>query len=395
MQKMRYLTLTVVFALAILIASYQGWLYAATPGQSATPTASASPTNLLPTPTLAAFAAANPLEDQVVETYEASRASVVNVTNRRYAVNNFSQPVPEQGTGSGFFYDSSGHIVTNFHVVEDASELLVTLADGRNFTATLVGEDPSTDLAVIRIAGEELPPPLPREQEPQRVGNFVIAIGNPFGLEGTLTVGVISALGRVIESPDNRFIGEAIQTDAAINPGNSGGPLLDLGGKVIGVNSQIISASGSNSGIGFAVPARTLDRVVSQLIDVGYYAHPYLGIEPLDIGPAQAQALRDAGVDLPVEQGLLVVNVLEGGPADEAGLRGGDTPTQLGNIELNLGGDIITAIDDTPVRSLQDLTVYLESETTVGATVTLSLIRDGTTQTVDVVLAERPQPDQQ
>jgi S1-C subfamily serine protease len=237
-----------------------------------------------------------------------------------------------------------------------------------------------------------MPPLLPlAEPNMQRVGQFVIAIGNPFGLQGTLTVGVISSLGRVIESPNGRFIGEAIQTDAAINPGNSGGPLLDLDGQVIGVNSQIVSPSGSSAGIGFAVPVATVRRVVPQIIAQGRYAHPYLGVQTLDIGPNQAEFLRRQGMDVPVDQGLLVVAVVPGGPAEQAGIRGGNKTVQVGNVEVPVGGDVITAIDDQPVASLQDLTVYLEDRTQVGDTVTLTVVRDGATQQVPVTLVERPQ----
>ena len=359
--------------------------------------------NLLPTPTAPPFTANNDFENDVVHLYESARASVVNITNRGYTTDQFMQPVPQEGTGSGFIYDDQGHIVTNFHVVENAQELIVTLADGSNHPAELVGQDPSMDLAVIRMQLDNsgggtaaqpatLPPPLPlAEPNTQRVGQFVVAIGNPFGLQGTLTVGVISSLGRIIQSPDGRFIGEAIQTDAAINPGNSGGPLMDLDGQVIGVNSQIISPSGSSAGIGFAIPIATVRRVVPQLIAQGRYVHPYLGVQTLDIGPNQAEFLRQSGMQVPVDQGLLVVDVVSGGPAEQAGVRGGSQNVQVGSYELPIGGDIITAIGDKPVASLQDLTVYLEDQTSVGDTVTVTVVRDGQPQKIDVTLAERPQ----
>ena len=359
--------------------------------------------DLLPTPTPPPFTAHNDLENGIVHLYESARASVVNITNRGYTTDQFMQPVPQEGTGSGFIYDDQGHIVTNFHVVENAQELIVTLADGSNHPAKLVGQDPSMDLAVIQIGAESsssggtgktaaLPVPLLlANPNTQRVGQFVVAIGNPFGLQGTLTVGVISSLGRIIQSPDGRFIGEAIQTDAAINPGNSGGPLMDLDGQVIGVNSQIISPSGSSAGIGFAIPIATVRRVVPQLIAQGRYAHPYLGVQTLDIGPNQAAFLRQSGMQVPMDQGLLVVGVVPGGPAEQAGMRGGSRNVQVGNYALPIGGDIITAIGAKPVASLQDLTVYLEDQTGVGDTVTVTLVRDGQPQTVDVKLAERPQ----
>ena len=368
--------------------------------------------DLLPTPTPPPFTANNDFENDIVHLYESAHASVVNITNRGYTTDQFMQAVPQEGTGSGFIYDDQGHIVTNFHVVENAQELIVTLADGSNHPAELVGQDPSMDLAVIRMQLDNsgtgtvaqtgtvsgttaigtLPPPLPlAEPNTQRVGQFVVAIGNPFGLQGTLTVGVISSLGRIIQSPDGRFIGEAIQTDAAINPGNSGGPLMDLDGQVIGVNSQIISPSGSSAGIGFAIPIATVRRVVPQLIAQGRYVHPYLGVQTLDIGPNQAEFLRQSGMQVPVDQGLLVVDVVPGGPAEQAGILGGNQNVQVGSYELPIGGDIITAIGDKPVASLQDLTVYLEDQTSVGDTITVTLVRDGQLQKIDVTLAERPQ----
>jgi S1-C subfamily serine protease len=337
------------------------------------------------------FEPVDALEGRVIEIYEQARGAVVNITNRSVAYDFFMQPVPQEGSGSGFLYDADGRIVTNYHVVENAQELLVTLADGRTFPAQVVGADSSNDLAVIQITAENLPAPIPlAEQTPLHVGQFVIAIGNPFGLEGTMTMGIISSLGRVIQSPDGRFIGEAIQTDAAINPGNSGGPLLDLEGRVIGVNSQIVSASGSSSGVGFAVPVRTVQRVVPQLIAQGHYDHPWLGMQMLDITPARAKVLREAGGTLAVDEGILVIETVANGPAAKAGVHGSDHTVRLGNVNIPVGGDIITAINDTPVTTIQALTVYLEDNTRVGQTVQLTVQRDGETQIIPVVLAERP-----
>ncbi len=334
------------------------------------------------------------LEEQVVAVYDATSPSVVNITSRVYVYSRFMGTVPEEGTGSGFVYDSLGHIVTNYHVIADASELLVTLADGQVYDASVVGSDPANDLAVIRIdAGDDLPDPLVLGDSDQlRVGQFVLAIGNPYGLEQTLTTGVVSALGRVIQgAEDNSFIGEAIQTDAAINPGNSGGPLLDLQGRVIGVNSQIISPSGASSGIGFAVSANTVRTVVPELIDHGYYAHPWLGADMMALSSSVARVLRDAGVDVPAESGLLVLETTAGGPADKAGLQAGSQWLRLGRYQLPVGGDIITAIDDQPVTDLQTLTVYLETETAIGDTVDLTVVRAGTQLTIPVILGEQPQ----
>ena len=335
---------------------------------------------------------ANALEAQVEAVYGLAGPAVVNVTSRSYAYDFFMNPVPQEGTGSGFVYDTEGHIVTNFHVVENAEELSVTLADGSAYPAQVVGVDPSNDLAVLHIEAKDLPQPVALgASDNLRVGQFVVAIGNPFGQEGTLTVGVISALGRIIESPDGRFIGEAIQTDAAINPGNSGGPLLNLQGQVIGVNSQIISPSQASAGIGFAIPANTVRRVVPQLIAKGRYPHPWLGAQLLGLTPERAQVFRQAGMVVPVEEGLLVVEAVPGGPAERAGIRGGDQVVQLGNVRIPLGGDVITAINGETIADYQALTVYLETQTQVGDMVEVTIVRGSQEQKVQLTLDERPQ----
>jgi S1-C subfamily serine protease len=362
----------------------------------ATPTPTVLPTPTQAPPPLPAMTEepANALEGQVEAVYDLAGPAVVNITNLSYAYDFFLRPVPQEGSGSGFIYDTEGHIITNYHVVENAEELSVTLADGRIYPATVIGVDPSNDLAVIRIQVEadDLPQPVVLgDSEDLRVGQFVVAIGNPFGQAGTLTVGVISALGRIIQSPDDRFIGEAIQTDAAINPGNSGGPLLDLRGRVIGVNSQIISPSRASAGIGFAVPSNTVRRVAPQLMVQGYYSHPWLGIGPVSLTPELAEALRQAGMEVPVEEGLILVQVTPGSPADQAGIRGPDQAVRIGNVQLPVGMDIIVAINGEPVTDFRELTVYLEAETLVGDTVEATIIRDGERQNVQVTLAERPQ----
>ena len=367
----------------------------APPVPTATPvpaTPTAVPT-AVPAVPVAPAEPANALENQVVSVYESTGSAVVNISTVIIAYDFFMRAVPQEGgSGSGFVYDADGHIVTNYHVVENAEELTVTLADGEVYPAEIVGVDPSNDLAVVRIDADSLPQPIGLgDSDDLRVGEFVVAIGNPFGLERTLTVGVISSLGRVIESPDGRFIGEAIQTDAAINPGNSGGPLLDLEGRVIGVNSQIISPSRASAGIGFAVPVNTVRRVVPQLIAQGRYAHPWLGVQPLSLTPERARIFREAGMDVPVDEGLLIIEAVSGGPANRAGIRGGDRIVELGNVRIPLDGDIITAIDGEPVSNLQELTVYLETETQVGDTVEVTIVRDGLEQSVAVALDERPQ----
>jgi len=203
---------------------------------------------------------------------------------------------------------------------------------------------------------------------------------------------VVSALGRVIESPEaNQFIGEAIQTDAAINPGNSGGPMLDLSGRVIGINSQIISPSGASAGIGFAVSANAVQRVVSKLIADGYYPHPWLGMEPLSLSSSTVATLRQYGVEVGADSGVLVLEVTAGGPVDQAGVRGGNQYLRMGRYRLPVGGDVIVALNGEPIQDLQDLTVYLEANTTIGDTVQLTVLRDGQELTVPVTLEEQPQ----
>jgi S1-C subfamily serine protease len=356
------------------------------------PTPTPAPTRVPSTPE----ESVNALQSQVEAVYDQTSSAVVNITSVTYAFDFFFNPVPQEGTGSGFVYDEQGHIVTNYHVIENAEELSVTLADGETYSAEIVGEDPTNDLAVIRIDSESLARPVPLgDSDALRVGQFVVAIGNPFGLERTLTAGVISSLGRVIKGPDGRFIGEVIQTDAAINPGNSGGPLLDLSGRVIGVNSQIVSPSQANAGVGFAVPSNTVHRVVPELIARGSYPHPWLGIEPISLTTERARIFRQAGMDVPVDKGVLVLEVTRGGPADEADIRGGDRFVRIGRYRVPLGGDIITAINGEPIADYQDLTVYLETQTQVGDTVSVTIIRDegpgdAQEQTVQAVLTKRP-----
>jgi S1-C subfamily serine protease len=292
------------------------------------------------------------------------------------------------GTGSGFVLDTNGHIVTNNHVVEGAEQILVRFADETLAEAELVGADVDSDLAVIRV---DVPTDLLREVQlgdssTLRVGQRAIAVGNPFGLEQTMTTGIISAPGRVLRQENGFSLPKLIQTDAAINPGNSGGPLLNARGEVIGVNTFIFSRSGSSSGVGFAVPVNTVKRVVPSLIATGRYDDPWLGISGLSITPVVAGAL-----ELPVEQGILLQEVVPEGPADRAGLRGSYQQTEIDEGPLPTGGDIILAIDGVELRDMDELIVYL-AETTVGQTVTLDILREGERQSVDLILEERPEP---
>lgn len=358
------------------------------PRLQATATAASTASAGLPT---GSQAASNELESQIEGVYRQAGPSVVFVSTTVIQYDFFMQPVPQEGSGSGFVYDTQGHIVTNYHVVADADEVSVSFSDGRRYPAQVVGQDPATDLAVLKVDAESIPSPLPMaDSDRLRVGQFVVAIGNPFGLESTLTLGIISALGRVIESPNGRFIGEAIQTDAAINPGNSGGPMLDLLSQVIGVNSQIISPSGASAGIGFAISANTVRRVVPALISKGRYPHPYLGVNILPITKDVKQVLEQAGMAIPVEKGIIVMSVVRGGPADLGGIMGGSRVVRIGRTDVPLGGDIITALNDTPITSGQDLTLFLDTKTVVGDVITVTLLRAGKQLKLPVTLQERP-----
>jgi len=324
--------------------------------------------------------------------FEKAGPGVVNITSRSISYDFFSRPVPQEGSGSGFVYDRQGHVVTNFHVIEGARALHVTFSDESRIPAKVVGIDPSNDLAVIRVdVAPDLLNVIPMGRSSElKVGRFVAAIGNPFGLQQTLTTGVVSSLGRVIQSPDGRFIGEIIQTDAAINPGNSGGPLLDLDGRVVGLNSAILSPSRASAGIGFAIPSRTLSRVVPELIEKGRYAHPWLGVSLMDISANLAARLSRNGVRTPGGGGVLVAEAVRRGPAARAGIRGPNQMGRLGNLRIPLGADYILAVDGEAVRTRSDLTVLLESRHRVGDVVSVSIWREGTVVDIDVSLGERP-----
>ncbi|HWQ14964.1 MAG TPA: trypsin-like peptidase domain-containing protein [Roseiflexaceae bacterium] len=300
-------------------------------------------------------------------------------------------PVPF-AEGSGFLFDDRGHIVTNNHVVESGDTFQVRYYDGSLAEATLVGRDPGSDLAVLKVS--EVPPgaaPLPlADSREVQVGQLAIAIGNPFGLQNTLTVGVVSGVGRSLAGPAStrggRFrIPNVIQTDAAINPGNSGGPLLNIRGEVIGVNTAIRSETGLFEGVGYAVPANAVARVVPALIATGRYDHPWMGIGMRDVDPLMARRFG-----LPVRQGVLITEVQPGSPADQAGLRGGDRSEEYAGVPLTLGGDIITAVNGEPVLDGNQLISYLELETSVGDTVTMTVVRDGQEHQVELTLGARP-----
>ncbi len=340
---------------------------------------------------VAPYAPANSLESQIETVGRDAGPSVLNITSTIVSQNFFNQPVPQQAVGSGFIYDNQGHVVTNYHVIENAKTVVVSLRSGQSYNATVVGSDPSTDLAVLKIDAKNLPAPLSLgDSNRVQVGQFVVALGNPFGLTHTLTFGVISAKGRIIKSPNGRFIGEALQTDTPINPGNSGGPLLTLGGEVVGVNSQIISPSGSSAGIGFAIPSNLVKRIVPQLIASGHAQHPYLGIQAVDLTPPLEKILSQMGERLPVQEGIMLATVDSGSPAGKAGLRGATRVAAIMGSEIPVGGDIIVAINGEKVTSLQDLSAYLESKATVGETVEVTAYRNGSRRTFTVTLSSRP-----
>lgn len=331
------------------------------------------------------------LEQRVSEVYRTASPAVVNITAQIQSYDWFRGQVTQEGTGSGFVYDSRGRIVTNYHVVEGADQLQVTFADGEVRDARLIGADPSNDLAVLEVsAGPGDPKPLTLgNSDALEVGRFVVAIGHPFGLDQTLTTGVVSGLGRVIESPDQGFIGEIIQTDAAINQGNSGGPLLDLDGRVVGVNSAIVSPTGTSAGIGYAIPATTLARVVPELIDNGRYPHPHLAISVQEIPERFAGYFRRAGIAAPPEGGLMIRAVARGGPADRAGLRGAGRVGRIGNIRVRYGGDYLLAVDGQTVGTERDLLLLLETNYRVGDEVGLRVWRDERELDVRVQLIDR------
>ncbi len=331
------------------------------------------------------------LERRVGAVYREASPAVVNITAAVQSYEWLRGPVTREGTGSGFWYDEDGHIVTNFHVVEGADQLQVTFADGEVAEARLVGADPTNDLAVIRVeASGNRPDPLTLgDSDALEVGRFVVAIGHPFGLDQTLTTGVVSGLGRVMESPDQGFIGEIIQTDAAINVGNSGGPLLDLDGRVIGVNTAIVSPSGTSAGIGYAIPASTVTRVVPELIRSGRYPHPHLAVSVQEIPASVARAFRRAGIAAPRQGGLMVRAVARGGPADRAGLRGAARLGRLGNLRIRYGGDYLLAVDGQPVERERDLNLLLETSYRVGDEVRLTVWRDDEEFTASVRLVDR------
>jgi len=319
----------------------------------------------------------------LVELFEKSEEGVVKIQVVR---NNI--PGDTDSVGSGFVYDNLGHIITNAHVVDGASKATVTFLDGSQYDAEIIGKDKFTDIAVIKVSEKpRLLHPLQIGDSSQlRIGEQVAAIGNPFGLSGSMTSGIVSQMGRLLPSQDSGFsIPDVIQTDAAINPGNSGGPLLNLRGEVVGINTAIQSRSGEFSGVGFAVPSNTAIKIVPSLIEDGEYHHPWIGISGRDIDqdPASVLELKDA-------KGFLIITVVDGSPADKAGLKGMTATQVIDGKEYPADGDIIISVDDKEVRKISDILIHLQREKSVGDTMVLGVLRDGEFMHKFLTLVERP-----
>jgi len=317
----------------------------------------------------------------LVELFEKSEEGVVKIQVERDGQNRGSQ-------GSGFVYDNLGHIITNAHVVDGATKATVTFLDGSQYDAEIIGIDKFTDIAVIKVNEKpRLLHPLQIGDSSQlRVGEQVAAIGNPFGLSGSMTSGIVSQMGRLLPSQDSGFsIPDVIQTDAAINPGNSGGPLLNLRGEVIGINTAIQSISGGNTGVGFAIPSNTAIKIVPSLIEDGEYHHPWIGISGRDIDPDLARVL-----ELKDAKGFLIITVVDGSPADKAGLKGMTATQVIDGKEYPADGDIIISVDDKEVRKISDILIHLQREKSVGDMMVLGVLRDGEFMHKFLTLVERP-----
>jgi S1-C subfamily serine protease len=326
-------------------------------------------------------------ERENIAIYERLNSAVVNITTEVMAINWFLEPVPQEGgSGSGTIIDTRGFVLTNNHVIRNAHRVFVNLSDGSQYEGTVVGIDPENDLAVLKFeapTGMALQTILYGDSSGLKVGQKVLAIGNPFGLERTLTVGIVSGLGRPIQISRNRIIRDMIQTDASINPGNSGGPLLDTQGRMIGINTMIYSPSGGSVGIGFAVPVNTAKRVVSDIMQYGKVRRGWIDADLVQIFPSLVRYAK-----LPVNSGLLVSRTKRGGLAERAGLRQGSEPVQYGRSAIYLGGDIITSVNGLKTNTLADLYAALEA-CRPGDRVRIEIIRGGQTSTLEISLADR------
>ena len=318
----------------------------------------------------------------LIEIFEKSESGVVRVNVQRNETEEQTN-----GLGSGFVFDKKGHIITNAHVVDEAKKVVVTFLDGRSYNAEIIGTDEFTDLAVIKVNADlKLLRPLALgDSSNLKVGEPIAAIGNPFGLSGSMTAGIVSQLGRLLPSGSGYSIPDVIQTDAAINPGNSGGPLLNMRSEVVGINTAIQSVTGEFTGIGFAIPSQTIAKIVPTLIEKGEYKHPWIGISGRDIDPDLAKVLgqKDA-------VGFLVVTVVENSPASKAGLIGSEKIIEVQGVSFPMGGDIILSVDGIEVRKIDDILIHLQRAKSVGDEMVLEILRDGRTTNITIVLQERP-----
>jgi S1-C subfamily serine protease len=318
----------------------------------------------------------------VMDIFEKAEPGVVRVnTLRNQTINDAG------GVGSGFVFDKMGHIITNAHVIEGSTKTVVTFLDGRSYNAEIIGIDEYTDIGVIKVNADlKLLKPLSLgDSSNLKVGEQIAAIGNPFGLSGSMTSGIISQMGRLLPSGAGYSIPDVIQTDAAINPGNSGGPLLNMRGDIVGINTAIQSTTGEFTGVGFAIPSKTVAKIVPTLINEGEYKHPWIGISGRDIDPDMAKAL---GVKDAI--GFLIITVVENSPASKAGLMGSDETIERDGREYSIGGDIILAVDGIDVRKIDDILIHLQRVKTVGDEMNLDILRDGITTNVTIILQERP-----
>jgi len=323
-------------------------------------------------------------EQNNISVYKKNIPSVVNVTSRAVTFDFFYGMVPQEGQGSGFVIDKDGHILTNYHVIADARQVDVTLHNRKKYKATVIGTDPAHDLAVIQIKAPDLVPAVLGNSRNLQVGQKVYAIGNPFGLAGTMTRGIVSSI-RPVREPSGATIDEAIQTDAAINPGNSGGPLMNWHGEVIGINTMILSNANQSAGIGFAIPINTAKAVLNDLMTLGRVRRPALGVRTIPISPELAEE-----IGLPADYGLLIVQVIPGGSAELAGLQGGTERAYLGNSLIMLGGDLIIAIDGEKVQDEDDLAQMMNNHR-AGDTVKITIFRGKKKMDVPVALGEARQ----
>src|SRR6202049_214645 len=323
-------------------------------------------------------------EQNNISVYRKNIGSVVNITSKAVTFDFFYGLVPEEGQGSGFIIDKEGHILTNYHVIAEARQIVVALHNHKTYPASIVGADRSHDLAVIQIKAPDLTPMVLGNSGNLQVGQKVYAIGNPFGLAGTLTRGIVSSI-RSVQEPDGMTIDEAIQTDASINPGNSGGPLLNMHGEVIGINTMIASSVGQSAGIGFAIPINTAKAVINDLLTSGRVRRPALGVSTIPIDPQLADQMG-----LAADYGLLILRVVPGGGAGSAGLRGGTERAFLGNTPIMIGGDVIVAIDGKKVEDQQELAQVMNNHR-AGDTVRVTIYRGKKKIDVSVTLGEARQ----